>query len=95
MKKQDIIEKVHEQLGFSKRQTTQLVEEAFTIIKDALRRGEQVKISSFGKFSVRHKLASQGRVPKTGVSVTIPAHKVVTFKISRILRDALNRNSYT
>ncbi len=90
MKKKDIIEAVHERLGFSKRETARLVESTFDIIKTSLQKGEEVKVSSFGKFSVREKKERLVKMPKTGITVTIPARKVVTFKLSRVLRDAIN-----
>ncbi|MFH1675182.1 MAG: integration host factor subunit alpha [Pseudomonadota bacterium] len=90
MKKKDIIEAVHERLGFSKRETARLVESTLDIIKASLQEGEEVKISSFGKFSVREKKERLVKMPKTGVEITIPARKVVTFKLSCVLRDAIN-----
>jgi integration host factor subunit alpha len=90
MKKKDIIEAVHQQMGFSKRETAKLVETTFDIIKASLQRGEAVKLSSFGRFSVRNKRERNVKIPKTNTFVTIPARKVVTFKLSRVLRDAIN-----
>ncbi len=90
MKKKDIIEAVHERLGFSKRETARLVESTLDIMKASLQEGEEVKISSFGKFSVREKKERLVKMPRTDTTVTIPARKVVTFKLSRVLRDAIN-----
>ena len=90
MKKKDIIEAVHQQIGFSRRETAKLVETALDIIKASLQKGEAVKLSSFGRFSVRKKQERNVKIPKTDTVVTIPARKVVTFKLSRVLRDAIN-----
>lgn len=90
MKKKDIVEAVHQQIGFSKRETAKLVETTFDIIKASLQKGEAVKISSFGRFSVRNKKERVVKIPKTDTFVTIPARKVVTFKLSHVLRDAIN-----
>jgi integration host factor subunit alpha len=90
MKKKDIIDAVHGRLGFSKRETARLVETTLDVVKSALQRGEPVKISSFGRFTVREKQKRVGRMPGTDTRVIIPARKVVTFKLSRVLRDAIN-----
>ena len=90
MKKKDIIEAVYQQIGFSKRETAKLVETTFDIIKASLQKGESVKISSFGGFLVWNKKERVVKIPKTDTFVTIPARKVVTFKLSRVLRDAIN-----
>ena len=66
------------------------VEHTFEIIKAALEGGENVLISGFGKFTVRDKHARVGRNPKTGEAITIQPRRVVSFKYSVALRDAVN-----
>lgn len=77
----------------SRRDALRLVDTVFTLIKDSLRRGEDVLLSGFGKFRVRAKTARPGRNPKTGEQVVIRAHKTVTFQYSSRLREKINRFS--
>ncbi len=91
MTKSDIIEAVYERLGgFSKKETATIVETTLDLIKEALTRGEKVKISSFGSFAVRAKRKRRGRNPKTGQALEISARRVLTFKPSQVLKAALN-----
>ena len=89
--KADIIDTAYSKLpGFSKKDTVELVDAVFGVMKDALEKGENVKVSGFGKFVVREKNERLGRNPKTGEELTISARRVVTFKPSTILRESLN-----
>ena len=90
MTKIDIIQNVHEKLGFSKKDSSDIVESVFDLIKDCLGKGERVKISGFGNFMVKEKRARRGRNPQTGQEISIPARRVLTFKSSQVLRKALN-----
>ena len=90
MNKKDIVEAIHTKVGFSKRETAAIVDKALELLKTALAEGDSVMISSFGKFSLREKKAHKGRNPKTGESITLPARKVVTFKVSRVLKERIN-----
>ena len=85
-----IVEKVCTELVISKKESTALVESVFEIIKDELGKGTPVKISGFGKWAVKAKRERKGRNPQTGEDLTIDARKVVTFKLSVVLRDELN-----
>lgn len=87
--KADIVEKVHEKIGFSKKDSSEIVERVFELIKQTLEKGEHVKISGFGKFDVRSKRARRGRNPQTGEEIEISARRVLTFKPSQLLKDAL------
>jgi len=89
--KSDIVAKVHE-LGFSKTKSVEIIESLLEIIKSTLENGEDVLISGFGKFCVKHKRARRGRNPATGDDLTLKERKVVTFKCSGKLRDMLNHN---
>ncbi len=80
---------LEDRLGISRQEARQLVERFFKIMKDTLSQGEDLLISGFGKFSVRHKKARRGRNPQTKESLTIGARKVVGFKASRVLRQRL------
>jgi len=90
MTKIDIIQDVYEKLGFSKKDSAIIVESVFEIIKDSLSRGEKIKISGFGNFSIKEKKSRRGRNPQTGSEIEISARKVLTFKSSQVLRKALN-----
>jgi integration host factor subunit alpha len=91
MTKADIIENVYEKVGgFSKKEAAEIVETVFDTIKETLERGEKIKISGFGNFVVRDKNARVGRNPQTGKEITISARRVLTFKPSQVLKNALN-----
>ena len=90
MTKFDIIRNVNEQLGFSKKDSTTIVESVLEIIKDSLARGEKIKISGFGNFVVKKKNARRGRNPQTGEEIEITSRKVLNFKASQVLRRAIN-----
>jgi len=85
--KADIVEKVYKDAGFSKKEAADLVDLIFKVIKETLSRGEKVKISGFGNFSIRDKATRMGRNPQTGEAMPISARRVLTFKPSQILRD--------
>jgi integration host factor subunit alpha len=88
--KADIVEHIYERVGFSKKESAELVERVFDIIKETLARGEKVKISGFGNFVVREKNARKGRNPQTGEEIRLDARRVLTFKPSLVLKTVLN-----
>lgn len=90
MTKADIIEAIHQKIGYSKKDAADLVELIFNTIKSTLAQGDRIKISGFGNFVVRDKKARTGRNPQTGEAITIAARRVLTFKPSQILRDDVN-----
>jgi integration host factor subunit alpha len=90
MTKADIIEKVYEKIGFSKKEASELVELVFATLKDVLQQGDKVKISGFGNFVVRGKKQRIGRNPQTGDQITISARRVLTFRPSQVLKAMLN-----
>lgn len=83
----DLSEAVFREVGLSRNESAQLVEGVLEHMSDALVKGEQVKISSFGTFSVRDKSARIGRNPKTGEEVPISPRRVLTFRPSHLLKD--------
>lgn len=93
MTKADIVEQIYERVGFSKKESAELVERIFDIIKETLADGEKVKISGFGNFVVREKNARKGRNPQTGEEIRLAARRVLTFKPSNVLKDELNDES--
>lgn len=90
MTKADIIEGVYEKVGFSKKESAEIVELVFDTVKETLERGDKIKISGFGNFQVREKKARVGRNPQTGMEIEISARRVLTFRPSQVLKSALN-----
>ncbi|HEY1100879.1 MAG TPA: integration host factor subunit alpha [Myxococcota bacterium] len=86
MTKADLVEAVHDAVGFSKKVSSEIVEKVFDTMKETLAAGDDLKISGFGKFDVRKKNARRGRNPKTEEGLIIPARTVVTFKASQVLK---------
>jgi integration host factor subunit alpha len=91
MTKADIVEKIHSTTGLSKKDSAAMMESVFTIMKESLEAGESIKVSGFGNFEVKQKDARRGRNPQTGETITIEARKVLTFKPSTLLRQAVNK----
>ncbi|MBN2905444.1 MAG: integration host factor subunit alpha [Rhodobacteraceae bacterium] len=83
----DLTEAVFREVGLSRNESATLVETVLQHISDALVKGETVKISSFGTFSVREKAARVGRNPKTGEEVPILPRRVLTFRPSHLMKD--------
>ncbi len=88
--KADLVDAIHERVGFSKKEAVDLVELIFDTMKDSLEKGDKIKISGFGNFLVREKRARTGRNPQTGETIEISARKVLTFKPSQVLRAEVN-----
>ena len=85
----DLIEAISDNVGISLSEASKIIEQIFEFIFQELEGGNDVKISSFGTFSVRHKNMRIGRNPKTGVEAPIKARNVVTFNSSNILKSKL------
>ncbi len=85
-------EAVYQEVGLSRNESTELVESVLDEISSALIRGEVVKISSFGSFSVRQKGQRIGRNPKTGEEVPILPRKVLVFRASHVLKGRVNES---
>ncbi len=95
MTKAEIIARIDEKVGFSKNHSTDVVEATFEIIKGFLEKGDNVKISGFGRFGVRGKSPRKGRNPQTGEEIIIKGRRVLTFKASTILKETINKTSST
>ena len=89
----DLAEAVYEQVGLSRNESSDLVEVLLEEVCTALVNGDNVKISSFGSFSVRKKDQRIGRNPKTGVEVPILPRKVLVFRASHVLKDRINKGA--
>ena len=86
----DLVGLIQEEIGLTKKEGVASVDSLFEIMKDELIQGNPVKISGFGKWTIMNKHARKGRNPKTGKSITIDARKVVSFKVSNVLRKTLS-----
>ena len=86
----DLTDAVYRRVGLSRNESANLVESVLDEIRDAIVRGETVKLSSFGSFVVRSKGERIGRNPKTGVEVPITPRRVMVFKPSNTLKAAIN-----
>ena len=88
----ELSEAVYQEVGLSRNESAELVEAVLGEMSDALTRGESVKISSFGSFSVRQKGERIGRNPKTGEEVPILPRKVLVFRPSHVLKNRINKS---
>jgi integration host factor subunit alpha len=84
-------EAVYQEVGLSRNESAELLESVLGYVSEALAKGESVKISSFGSFSVRQKGQRIGRNPKTGEEVPIMPRKVLVFRPSQVLKTEINQ----
>lgn len=85
----DLSEAVHNEIGLSRAECSDLVESILEQMGDALANGHNVKISGFGTFILRDKPQRIGRNPKTGVEVPIAPRRVLTFRASQKMRERI------
>lgn len=85
----DLSEAVHNEIGLSRAECSDLVEAILQQMGDALANGQNVKISGFGTFILRDKPRRIGRNPKTGVEVPIAPRRVLTFRASQKMRERI------
>lgn len=91
MTKAEIVQALYARVGgFSKKESADIVDLVFEMMKETLGRGEKIKISGFGNFVLRDKRQRPGRNPQTGDPIKISERRVLTFKASQILKQALN-----
>ncbi|MAM93763.1 integration host factor subunit alpha [Parvibaculum sp.] len=83
-------EAVYQEVGLSRNESAELVELVLAEIADSLAKGDTVKLSSFGSFSVRKKGGRMGRNPKTGEEVPIKPRRVLVFRPSHVLKERIN-----
>ena len=88
--KANIVDAIHNDLGFPKNRSAELIEILLEQIKSTLEKGEDVLISGFGKFCVKNKKERRGRNPATGDDMTLSKRQVVTFRCSHLLREKIN-----
>ncbi len=90
MTKADLIESVYLKTGFSKKESAEIVETVFDLIKGTLEKGEKIKIAGFGNFVVKEKSTRRGRNPQTGEEIEISSRRILTFKPSQVLKSSIN-----
>ena len=90
MNKQDVVAAVARSSGISKIRANTAVDTIFSGITDALKKGEGFRLVGFGTFSTRRRVAHQGRNPRTGETIQIPASTLPKFKPGKSLKDAVN-----
>ena len=90
MNKNDLVSAVAASTGLSKADGANAVDSMLNSIAGALKEGGEVRLPGFGTFSVAHRKASEGRNPRTGEPIKIPASKLPKFKAGKTLKQALN-----
>jgi integration host factor subunit alpha len=92
MTKAEIVQALYSKVGgFSRKESAELVDLVFEMMKETLGRGEKIKVSGFGNFVLRDKRQRPGRNPQTGQPINISERRVLTFKASQILKQVLNQ----
>lgn len=90
MTKVELIAKVAETTGMTKKDTASVVNEVFTEITNAVVAGDKVAVAGFGTFQIVERAAREGVNPKTKEKISIPAKKTAKFKASKTFKDAVN-----
>lgn len=85
--KADLVKAVYNKIGYSKKLCEELVEDMFNNMKESLKKGQGLKIQSFGKFILKDKKSRRGRNPQTGKALTISARRVLLFHASSVLKQ--------
>jgi integration host factor subunit alpha len=94
MTKAEIVQALYSKIGgFSRRESAELVDLVFEMMKETLGKAEKIKVSGFGNFVLRDKRQRPGRNPQTGQPIKISERRVLTFKASQILKLALNEGA--
>jgi DNA-binding protein HU-beta len=88
--KNDLVAAVAESTGLSKADATKAVDSMLDIIAANLKKGEEIRLAGFGTFAVTKRKASEGRNPRTGEKIQIPASNQPKFKAGKALKDAVN-----
>lgn len=91
MNKNELISKVSESAGFTKADAAKAVDAVFDTIKSQLKKGQEVRLVNFGTFLVTKRAATEGRNPRTGKPIKIPASKQPKFRAGKVLKEAVNK----
>ena len=89
MNKVELVAKVAENLGFTKKDVTAVVEAMVDVVKETVASGEDVKVAGLGTFTIVERAEREGRNPATGETMTIPASKSPKFKAAKAFKDAV------
>ncbi len=92
MTKKDLSDTIHKRIGLSKRESAEIIDYFFELIKEGLIQRNNVKLPRFGSFRVQRRKARKGRNPSTGETIEIAERDAIIFKPSRFLRDAIDKN---
>ena len=92
MTKADLVERIFEKIGLSKKEAQEIIEILFDTMRQTFIEGESVKISGFGTFNVRQKAARRGRNPKTGDDLEITPRRVITFRASNQVKSSMEKH---
>lgn len=90
MKKIEFVDAVSEKTGLTKADSAKAIDAVFATITEVLAKGDKLSLVGFGTFSVSKREARDGRNPRTGETVQIPARNAVTFKAGTALKDSIN-----
>jgi len=91
MTKLDLVDCIHSATNMHRRESADVLETVFALMKDTLVAGDKIKIAGFGNFEVKSKAARKGRNPISGESIIIEARKVLSFKPSIVLKKSINQ----
>ena len=90
MTRKELSNAIHERIGLSKRESSQIVGYFFNLLKDEFLKSGEIKLPRFGSFYVKERKPRKGRNPSTGETIEIASRKVIVFKPSRLLRDTID-----
>lgn len=90
MNKNELIASVAADTNMTKADAAGAVEATLNTIVDALKKGDEVRLVGFGTFTVSQRAASEGRDPRTGATIQIPASKAPKFRAGKVFKDAVN-----
>ncbi|MGQ0792902.1 MAG: HU family DNA-binding protein [Deltaproteobacteria bacterium] len=91
MTKKELAEEINTKIGLSKRESSEIIEFFFELVKERINGKEGIKLPRFGSFRIQTRKSRKGRNPATGDTIEISERKAVVFKPSRYLRDAVNK----
>lgn len=92
MTKKELVSAIAEKTGDTKVKAAEMLDAMVEVISETLENGEEIAISSLGKFSVKTRAERNGRNPSTGEAITIPACKAPAFKAAKALKDAVKNS---
>ncbi|HEY6579282.1 MAG TPA: HU family DNA-binding protein [Rhizomicrobium sp.] len=90
MNKNDLIQQLSDRTGLGKNEATKAVDGVFDAITDALKAGDEVRLTGFGVFQVAQRAGGKGRNPQTGAEIEIKPSRQPRFRAGKPLKDALN-----